>query len=180
MVAGDGNYDLVSDGCDIEVAVYDDDLDVAVILGGDVEVSFLKTHLVIADVRTLGLGLCAVCKRDCDILIAHVGGKAGDGLLTAGIDLAVMVAGNGYGHFVGDRGDLQIAVNSFYIELLGNIVAVCVLNNGSTLDNRRVGSRICSLCARREPLYGVVLTVNGKFKSFKARNTLLASIIGNR
>ena len=94
---------------DVQIAVRVLDLDAAVVPGRRREVVRRQLHHVLADIGSLGNGALAVLQSDRDGR-RGVRREAGNRLLGAGVDLAVMLAGDGDREFLGDRGDVQIAV----------------------------------------------------------------------
>ena len=105
---------------DPEPAVVDLDGDIAVVLGGDDEVNLGQTHHVLAHVGALGFGLAAVGQCNVELRVGDrlpccVFGFVGialDLLLGAVILDRFVIAGDGDGDLVGDRIDLQPAVDN--------------------------------------------------------------------
>ena len=148
MVAGDGNSDLVGSRGDIQVAVHHNNLDVAVVIGGDHEVVLGQAHLVAAHIRTLRNCVGAIGQHHADCLCSHVGREAGHALLTGVVDLAVVVTGDRYGDLGSRRNHRQSAIRIF-----DSIIAGCSLDKGvggNLIRHRafaRVGDGTCDCCA---------------------------------
>ena len=104
---GDGDGNFLGDRIDLQIAVHNNDLDVAVVLGRDREVILRQTHVVGTGVRALRFRLGAFLQRDGNGLLADVRREAGHALLAAVIDQGVMVAGDGDDDFGLVRRDRQ-------------------------------------------------------------------------
>ena len=109
-VLGDGHGDLIGDRIDLEPAVIHDDLDIAVVPGGDAEAILRQTHIIGVNVGALRFCLDAILQRNVDRLRTDVCRVVGDGLFLAVIHLGVVVAGDGDGDLIRDRRDLQQTV----------------------------------------------------------------------
>ena len=109
-VLGDGHGDLIGDRIDLEPAVLHDDLDIAVVPGGDAEAILRQTHIIGVNVGALRFCLDAILQRNVDRLRTDVCRVVGDGLFLAVIHLGVVVAGDGDGDLIRDRRDLQQTV----------------------------------------------------------------------
>ena len=111
MVAGDRNGDLVGNRGDVQIAVHHNNLDVAVVCGGDHEVILGQAHLVVANACALRHRFGAFGQHHADCLCSHVGREAGHTLLTGVVDLAVMVAGDRNGDLGRRRNHRQSAMH---------------------------------------------------------------------
>ena len=147
MVTGDRDRHFIRDRRDVEVTVYDDDLDVAVVLGRDREVCFRQAHVVVADVGTLRGILAFRVQRDRDRLLADVSGVTRHGLLCRVVHLAVVVTGDRDRHFIRVRRDVERAGDSGNNIIGRNSRRVRVSLIGLTVDVRTDGQRIADRIA---------------------------------
>ena len=90
-----------------------------------------------------------------------------------------MIAGDGYNYLVGGRCDNELTVHGFYIKLSGNVIILCVFDNGFAVHFGRIGTHIGALGACRETLNGVFLTIDGKLKRLKTGDALFFAGVGD-
>ena len=147
---GDRDGNLIGDRGDVQIAIHHNDLDAAVVLGGDGEGILRQIHRVMVDVRAGDLCLDAFLQLNGDGTTVHIRGVALGSVLVAIIGERGGVARDLHN---GDarRDDDQIAVHDH--ELNVREVRVGVLEVFRD-DADRVGADIC---ARRRPGRGLGL-----------------------
>ena len=123
MVTSDGHSHLIRDGRDVQIAVHHNNLDVAVVFGGHGKVVRGQTHGIVIRIGALGFRLAAFLQCNVNGLVAHIRGVAGHALFAAVVHLAIVVTGDGHGHFIGVGGNGQLTLPRDDI-IIGNFFSI--------------------------------------------------------